>query len=130
MEFSNLTKDELNVVKKSLFEYQARADKQKTNEEIMNKKKFSYGDAVVKNKASLADQLFGDINTSDIGIIVGHYDCDGLSSSDRDMYRVHFSENSPYIGTDVSTISSYKGKVPEHLSRVKWNQITELRVIL
>lgn len=127
------TEKELNVITKALKVYHQATKKAKENEEIMNSKKFKYGDLVIKkNKGRLDDVLGADIN--DVGVIVGHYDCDGLDGNffgrDRDMYRVHYNNKNNYIGEDVKGLEHYTDEIPEHLKNVKWNEVKYLQINL
>ena len=129
MIYNILSESEKIALDKALIEYRKSVEKQKRNEVIMSKKKFNYGDVVIKKGASYADSWFG-LDSGDIGIVVGHYDCAGTDGHGKDMYRVHYSESNPYVGTDVESIELYDGEIPEHLKNVEWNQIWELRVKL
>jgi hypothetical protein len=129
MDFNSLTKNEQKVLKQALVEYWKRVERQEKNIFIMSEKQFNYGDVVIKKGASRVDSWFG-LEDGDIGVIVGHYDCDGLDGDGRDMYRVYYSESSGYIGTNAEAIDLYEGIVPDHLKNVEWNQIWELRVKL
>jgi len=129
MDYNYLSDEELSVIDKALTEYLKRVEKQKLNAAMMSMKSFNYGDVVFKKDASRSDSWFG-LDGGDIGVIVGHYDCDGIDEDGRDMYRVHYSENNEYVGTNANDIKLYEGETPEHLKNVEWNQIWELRVKL
>ena len=130
MDYNKLTKDEQFVLYRALAEYRKRVGKQKQNKLAMSKKKFNYGNAVVKKGVSIADSWFG-LDNEQIGIVVGHYDIDGTTTANgRDMYRVYYSEFNSYTGADAEHLELYEGEIPEHLKKVEWNQIEWLDINL
>jgi hypothetical protein len=125
----NLSEEELYVCNKALEEYRRRQIEQFRDQQIMRTKKFNYGDVVVKKGTSYFDDVFG-TGDGEIGIVVGHYECEGTEQHGRDMYRVYYNSRNPYIGADANSIELYTGEVPEQLKNVTWNEIKELRVRL
>lgn len=120
--FENLTEQEVKVCKQALVEFHKRKKKQKENNKTMESKKFFYG-TIVQKKGIKAENL----EPHEVGIIVGHYDCDGIDS-EEDMYRVDYGVGTRYTGEDVNNIEVYQGGLifldkVEHLKDADWNSI-------
>lgn len=116
-------KREMEVVTKALGVYKEKLVEQKRNAEIMENKKFKFGDVVFKAHTSRLDNMFG-IKDNDIGVIVGHYDMDNLDGEGKDLFRVHFNDISNYVGVSADLLELYTGEVPPHLKNVTWNEVS------
>lgn len=125
---------EVEVAKMAIDQYLKALEVQERNESIMALKPLPYGTLVVKKGTSHIDVVMRNFNSDNsprIGIIVGAYDLepDAYVSDNfkrEDMYRVHYDENSRFIGEHIDNLEKYYGPVPEHLKDVKWNEIYSL----
>lgn len=108
-------------------QYKEAREKALYKQQVMNTKAFNYGTLVTKKKSTNADKLFGFGEVGSVGVVVGHYELEGNDGAffgkPRNMYRVYWSENSPYQGEQFEHLELYKGEIPEHLKHVTWNDI-------
>lgn len=123
--YESLNDETKYVLNKALEHYSIAKNKQLQNSRMMRSKGFDYGTLVIKKNSTIGDELFGHSTIGAVGVVVGHYDLQGMDGSflgvERDMYRVYWSEDAPYQGENSIDLERYYGEVPEHLKYVTWN---------
>lgn len=132
--WGKLTDREIFIIK-ALEALDVAKKKQRENAEFMKTKEFDYGTPVIMKSIIGYDGNSVPIYEEEIGIIVGHYHCDGIvyhgdNAKYNDTYRVHFNEKSSYQGVRPNALKRYEGELPEHLKNVEWNEIYNITVKL
>lgn len=75
--------------------------------ELLSKKKFKYGDYVVKKGTSYFDSLLGAVDGV-VGKVVWFDEA-------NNYYRVRYNNHACFIGTKEEQVELYEGEVPQHL---------------
>lgn len=116
------TLEELNVIEKSLAEFNRIKKEYDDAEEFLKTKQFQMGDYVIKDGTSYFDNVFG-TGAGTIGKIV---DWD----FENNYYRVYFNENQPYQGATEERLKKYEGEVPSELYIKQVKEIKRMMVNL